>query len=249
LREHGSLFYGIDLTAEQIEPRLRGRFGRPYVWQAVCASTQDVARELPEGGVAACDEQTAGRGRLRRPWYSPPGLGLLFSLALEPATPPERLAAFSLVAAEAVCVACGPRAAVRWPNDVVIDGRKLAGVLPELRGGKLVLGVGVNVNHTPRDLPAGARVPPTSLLIERSEHVDRTELLLDLLVALEQRYDAFERDGFTGLGRDELRGRHVALADGTAGIADGVDSAGRLVVGGRPFTSAEVERVDVVTRE
>jgi BirA family biotin operon repressor/biotin-[acetyl-CoA-carboxylase] ligase len=241
--------YGIALTAEQIEPRLRGRFGRPYVWRTVCASTQDLARGLPEGGVAACDEQTAGRGRMGRPWRSPPGLGLLFSLALEPTTPPERLAAFSLVAAEAVCVACDPRAAVRWPNDVVIDGRKLAGVLPELRDGKLVLGVGVNVNHGLDDLPGDARVTPTSLLIERGEPVDRAGLLIDLLVALERRYDAFERDGFRGLERDELRGRHVALADGTAGIADGVDEAGRLVVAGRPFTSAEVERVDVATRE
>jgi BirA family transcriptional regulator, biotin operon repressor / biotin---[acetyl-CoA-carboxylase] ligase len=249
LREHGGVFYGIALTAEEIEPRLRGRFGRPYVWRGVCPSTQDIARELPHGGVAACDEQTAGRGRHGRPWRSPPGLGLLFSLALEPATPPARLAPFSLVAAEAVAVVCDPRAAVRWPNDVLIDGRKLAGVLPELRGGKLVVGIGVNVNQQPADLPPDARVTPTSLLIERDGPVDRAALLADLLAELERRYDAFERDGFRGLQRDELLGRRVILADGAAGIAEGVDEHGRLVVDGRRFTSAEVQRVDVATRE
>jgi BirA family transcriptional regulator, biotin operon repressor / biotin---[acetyl-CoA-carboxylase] ligase len=249
LREHGGVFYGIALTAEHMTPLLRGRFGRPYVWQAVCASTQDVARDLPEGGVAVCDEQTAGRGRMGRPWRSPPGLGLLFSLALRPRTPPDRLAAFSLVAAEAVCEVCDPRAAVRWPNDVVIDDRKLAGVLPELRGGTLVLGVGVNVNQLPDDLPSDARVTPTSLRIERGAEVDRAALLADLLEALERRYAAFERDGFTGLERDALRGRHVELVGGAAGIAEGVDGSGRLVVAGRPFTSAEVQRVEVATRE
>ncbi|MDX6643622.1 MAG: BirA family transcriptional regulator, partial [Solirubrobacteraceae bacterium] len=161
------------LTPEQVEPRLRGSFGRPYVWQPVCASTQELARELPEGGVAACDEQTAGRGRRGRSWLSPPGTGLLFSLALEPRTPPDRLAAFSLVAAEATCVVCDPRAMVRWPNDVMIEGRKVAGVLPELRDGKLVLGVGVNAGMDETQLPADARVPATSLQIATGGPVDR----------------------------------------------------------------------------
>jgi BirA family biotin operon repressor/biotin-[acetyl-CoA-carboxylase] ligase len=233
-------------TPEQVEPRLRGRFGRPYVWRLVCESTQELARELPEGGVAACDEQTAGRGRRGRGWYSPPGAGLLFSLALEPRTAPDRLAAFSLVAAEAVCAVCDPKAMVRWPNDVVIEGRKLAGVLPELRDGKLVVGVGVNVNQTTGSLPAQARVPATSLRIERGGEVDRVELLVELLDELERRYDAFERDGFTGLTRDELRGRTVELVDGRRGLCEGVDELGRLIVDGHPHTSAKVERVEVI---
>ncbi len=233
-------------TPEQVEPRLRGRFGKPYVWRLVCESTQELARELPEGGVAACDEQTAGRGRRGRGWYSPPGAGLLFSLALEPRTAPDRLAAFSLVAAEAVCAVCDPKAMVRWPNDVVIEGRKLAGVLPELRDGKLVVGVGVNVNQTTGSLPPQARVPATSLRIERGGEVDRVELLVELLDELERRYDAFERDGFAGLTRDELRGRTVELVDGRRGLCEGVDEHGRLIVDGHPHTSAEVERVELV---
>jgi BirA family biotin operon repressor/biotin-[acetyl-CoA-carboxylase] ligase len=241
------VFYGMALTPEQVEPRLRGSFGRPYVWQPVCASTQELARELPEGGVAACDEQTAGRGRRGRSWLSPPGTGLLFSLALEPRTPPDRLASFSLVAAEAICVVCDPRAMVRWPNDVMIEGRKLAGVLPELRDGKLVLGVGLNANLAEQELPNTARVAPTSLAIERGRPVDRTKLLVDLLAELELRYASFERDGFGGLVRDELRGRTVVLVRGRRGLCEGVDEFGRLVVDGVAHSSAEVERVEVVT--
>jgi BirA family biotin operon repressor/biotin-[acetyl-CoA-carboxylase] ligase len=233
-------------TPEQVGDLLRGRFGKPYVWRRVCESTQELARELPEGGVAACDEQTAGRGRRGREWYSPPGAGLLFSLALEPHTAPDRLPAFSLVAAEAVCTLCDPRAMVRWPNDVMIEGRKVAGVLPELRDGKLVVGFGVNVNQTPGGLPEQARVPATSLRIERGGEVDRVELLVNLVEELERRYDAFERDGFTGLDRDELRGRTGQLVGGRRGLCEGVDELGRLIVDGHAHTSAEVERVEMM---
>jgi BirA family transcriptional regulator, biotin operon repressor / biotin---[acetyl-CoA-carboxylase] ligase len=235
-------------TPEQMEiqHRLRGRFGRPFIWRRVCESTQELARDLPEGGVAACDDQTAGRGRRGREWYVPPGCGLLFSLALEPRTAPDRLASFSLVAAEAVCVVSDPRAMVRWPNDVVIEGRKLAGVLPELRDGKLVVGIGVNVNQTAGGLPKQARVPATSLRIERGGEVDRVELLVELLDELERRYEAFERHGFQGLTRDDLRGHTVQLVGGRGGLCEGVDALGRLVVDGHPHTSAEVERVEMV---
>ncbi len=233
------------MLPEQVEPRLRGRFGRPYLWAEECESTQELARPLPEGGVAACDRQLQGRGRRGRSWHAEAGTGLLFSLALEPRTPPQRLAGFSLVAAEAVAGACHDRALVRWPNDVVLDGRKLAGVLPELRDGKLVLGVGVNVNMSESQLPADTRVPATSLQIATGAQADRVELLVALLAALEVRYDAFERDGFTGLERDELRGRHVTLVGAGSGVSEGVDDDGRLLLDGRAYSSAEVERVEL----
>ena len=134
-----------------------------------------------------------------------------------------------------------PDAQVRWPNDVVVGGRKLAGVLAELREGRLVVGVGVNANLTPAQLPAGARASAaTSLRILRGAPVDRAQLLADLVASIEARYTRFERDGFTGLERDELRGRRVELAGGATGACAGVDASGRLVVDGRPHTSAEV---------
>jgi BirA family biotin operon repressor/biotin-[acetyl-CoA-carboxylase] ligase len=236
----------MPLLPEQVEPRLRGGFGHPYVWQEECPSTQELARGLPHGGVAATDHQTAGRGRRGRSWVAPPGTALLFSLSLTPRTPPDRLAAFSLVAAEAVATACHPTALVRWPNDVIVDGAKLAGVLPEVKDGTLVLGVGINVNMSAEQLPADARVPPTSLRLITGMHVDRAGLLADVLAELEGRYDAFERDGFPGLERDELRGRRVSLSGGPSGTAEGVDREGRLLIDGRALTSAEVERVEQV---
>jgi BirA family biotin operon repressor/biotin-[acetyl-CoA-carboxylase] ligase len=195
--------------------------------------------------VAACEEQTAGRGRRGRTWTSPRGAGLLFSLSLHPRTPPDRLPPLTLVVADAVAEAAWPRATVRWPNDVVVDGHKLAGILAEARDGRVVVGIGVNANHGAGDLPPDTRVAPTSLRLLRGEPVDRAALLADVLEAVEARYRAFERDGFSGLARDDLRERRVRLAGGAEGRSDGVDAQGRLVVAGIPHTADEVTAVDV----
>ena len=141
--------------------------------------------------------------------------------------------------------AAWPEAAVRWPNDVVVDGHKLAGILAEVRDGEVVVGIGVNANHELDDLPADARVAPTSLRLLSGGPVNRAALLADILEAIERRYRAFERDGFSGLLRDDLRGRRVSLAGGAEGICDGVDGEGRLVVAGVAHTADEVVSVDV----
>jgi BirA family transcriptional regulator, biotin operon repressor / biotin---[acetyl-CoA-carboxylase] ligase len=231
------------LRPEAVSPLFRGRFGHPYVYRRSCPSTQDLVRGRAEGTVAACELQTAGRGRMGRRWVSPLGAGVLFSVALEPRTPPERLPPLGLAIAEAVCEAAWPAAQVRWPNDVVVDGRKLAGVLAEIRDGSLAVGVGVNANLAADQLPQEARVDATSLLLLRGAPVDRARLLADLVAAIETCYRRFEEEGFQGLGRDELRGRRVALAGGAEGLCEGVDGEGRLVVAGRAHTSAEVTAV------
>jgi BirA family transcriptional regulator, biotin operon repressor / biotin---[acetyl-CoA-carboxylase] ligase len=231
------------LRPEAVVPLFRGRFGDPYIYLQSCPSTQELVRSAGEGAVGACELQTAGRGRMGRRWTSPWGAGVLFSIALEPRTPAELLPPFGLVVAEAVCDATWPQAEVRWPNDVVVNGCKLAGVLTELREGRLVVGVGVNANLSADDLPADARVSATSLRILHGAPVDRAQLLADLVAAIEQRYHRFERDGFTGIERDELRGRRVELAGGARGVCTGVDEHGRLVVAGRAHTSAEVTAV------
>lgn len=233
------------MRPDAVVPLLRGRFGNPYVWRETCPSTQELARGLPEGGVATCEEQTAGRGRRGRTWTSRRGAGLLFSLSLHPRTPPERLPPLTLVVAEAVAEAAWPTAAVRWPNDVMVGGRKLAGILAEVRGGAVVIGIGMNANHEAHDLPRNARIAPTSLRLLRGEPVDRAHLLADVLETVEARYRAFEVHGFAGLGRDDLRGRRVRLAGGAEGRSDGVDAHGRLVVAGVPHTAAEVTAVEV----
>jgi BirA family biotin operon repressor/biotin-[acetyl-CoA-carboxylase] ligase len=184
------------LRPESVVPRLRGRFGHPYLYVEVCPSTQRLlGDEHSEGAVAVTEEQTEGRGRLGRRWLSPPGVSLLFSILLEPAVESARLPELSLVAGEAVAGAieavAGVTPEVKLPNDILLDGQKAAGILAEAREGRVVLGIGVNVNVGEDELPTGVDRPATSLLVETGRALDRAELLVEILERLEQRYDAW----------------------------------------------------------
>ena len=183
-----------ELTAERLAPLLRGRFGQPYRYEAVVESTQRlVADDAPEGALVVADEQTQGRGRLGRRWEAPPGTSLLFSLALRPRVPGDRLPELSLVAggavAEAVADATGLDVEVKFPNDLLVGGRKVAGILAEAREGLVVLGIGVNVNQRADELPGETRLPATSLRLAGGRELDRAELLVAILARLERAYD------------------------------------------------------------
>ena len=184
------------LSPQAVEPRLRGRFGRPYEYVASTASTQLLLPpEAPEGALVAADEQTAGRGRLGRRWLAPAGTSLLCSLQLRPAIASERLPELTGVAAnacaEAVAALTGLEPELKFPNDVLVGGRKLAGVLAEAREKRVVLGIGVNVNVTAEELPQEVDRPATSLLVETGCELDRADLLAELLERLERRYDTW----------------------------------------------------------
>ena len=175
-----------------VVPRLRGRLGRPFTFVERTASTQRLLDGAPEGAVAATDEQTEGRGRLGRTWQAPAGTSLLFSIVLVPPVAPARMPELSLVAGTAVAEAIesetGLRATIKHPNDVLIEGRKVAGILAEASEGRVVLGVGVNVSQTASQLPEGVQTPATSLSLEGAA-VDRVELLAAILERLEEHYD------------------------------------------------------------
>jgi BirA family transcriptional regulator, biotin operon repressor / biotin---[acetyl-CoA-carboxylase] ligase len=182
------------LTPTDVVPRLRGRFGSPYTYVERCASTQRLlAENAPEGAVAAADEQTEGRGRLGRTWSAPAGSSVLVSIALHPKVPPPRLPELSIVAAEACAAAiaevAGVEPTLKHPNDVLVDGRKVAGVLAEAREGRVVVGIGINVSQRAAELPERVEHPATSLLLETGREHDRTELLVALLDHLERHYD------------------------------------------------------------
>jgi BirA family transcriptional regulator, biotin operon repressor / biotin---[acetyl-CoA-carboxylase] ligase len=182
------------LAPETVVPRLRGRFGHPYVFAEECPSTQRLlGDEHSEGAVALTEEQTEGRGRLGRSWLSPRGVSLLFSVLLEPPVETARLPELTVVAGEACADAIGQvtglEPEIKLPNDVLIGGRKTAGILAEARDGRVVLGIGVNVNVTAPDLPQGIDPPATSLLLETGSEVDRVELLVEILDRLERAYD------------------------------------------------------------
>ena len=130
--------------------------------------------------------------------------------------------------------ATGLAAQIKWPNDVMLNRRKVAGCLAELKDGAVVLGIGVNVNQRPAQLPAEAKVPAGSLRSITGREYDRAPILAELLLELEQRYDAWRDDGLASLyedlgARDFLRGRRVTV-DGAAGTAQMITRDGRLAV-------------------
>ena len=203
--------------------------GSPRVHWRSTDSTNERARELamagaPHGTLVTAGEQTAGRGRQGRAWTAPPGSAVLMSVVLR--DPNELL---PLAAAVAVCEAVPADCAIKWPNDVWIGGRKLAGILAEGRPqeGWAVLGIGLNV--TTAEFPGELRDTATSLRLEGVES-DTESVLGDLLAALDRRLrdDAGELLG-AWRERDALRGRPVRWRDGE-GTAAGIDDSGSLLV-------------------
>jgi BirA family transcriptional regulator, biotin operon repressor / biotin---[acetyl-CoA-carboxylase] ligase len=181
-------------TREAVSPLLRGRFGHEYVYAESTPSTQRLlTAEAPEGAVAVADAQTEGRGRLGRHWDAPAASGVLCSVQLRPPVDASRFPQLTVVGAEAcrdaIKAVTGLETELKAPNDVLAGGRKLAGVLGEASDGRVVLGVGINVNLAADELPEDVRIPATSLLVETGGEVDRRELLAALLEALERRYD------------------------------------------------------------
>lgn len=188
------------LEPEAVLPALRGRFGREYAYVESAPSTQLLLEpDAQEGAVAVADEQTAGRGRLGRRWFAPAGTSLLCSVQLRPEVSPERLPELTGVAAracaEAIAAMTGIQPELKFPNDLLAGGRKVAGILAEAREGRVVLGIGVNVNVEEVDLPTEVDRPATSLLVETGGPISRADLLVELLERLEQRYDAWVDQG------------------------------------------------------
>ena len=187
-----------DLSPASVEPLLQGRLGRPYRFVEECASTQRLLEEdEAEGTTVATDLQTHGRGRLGRTWETPGGRALLFSVLLRPAPPMALWPELSLVAGDAVANALrgetGVPAELSHPNDVVIEGRKVAGLLAEASVGRVVLGIGVNVNQAADELPADTPKPSTSLRAETGHEWPRAPLLAAILLEVERRYDEWQR--------------------------------------------------------
>lgn len=214
-------------------------------------STNAVAREMaragaPHGSLAVCDEQTAGRGRLQRRWETPPNEALTQSLIVRASLPPERAQLITMAAAvasaqaiEAVCPTL--RAGIKWPNDVVSEGRKCVGVLCELAldGGSLayaVVGVGINVNQTAFSDELAQKA--ISLRMACGVEIDRWQLLSAYLNHMEEAVDALEREGLNGilgeyLSRSVTIGRDVrvlAPSETYTARAHGMDETGALLV-------------------
>jgi len=215
-------------------------------------STNDLAvhyaeNGAPEGTVVTAEHQTKGRGRLGRSWHSPAHLGIYFSVILRPAFRPEEAPGLSLVAALALAETLVPRDAghvqIKWPNDILINGRKVAGILTELAADRnkithVIVGVGINVNQRAGDFPPDLRATATSLRRELKHKVDRLELLRAFLLNLERGYDRYLKFrlkyAHARLRRlSSLLGQTVTVASGRShqtGIVKDIDAHGRLVL-------------------
>lgn len=244
------------LYPEEIGHGLATRWlGRELHYFDETDSTNRVALELARqgashGAAVVAESQTAGRGRLGRRFHSPPYLNLYTSLVLRPrislAEAPAWILASAVAVADGVADALGPDAAVeiKWPNDVLVGGRKTCGILLELgaeaaRVAFLVLGIGVNLNVDPASFPEEFRASATSLAAEAGRPIDRAGFTRALFARLEPVLDACAASGFHGIlprfeAHFRMRGRAVRVRelDGSerAGRVQGIDADGALLL-------------------
>ena len=246
------------LTAERLLPGLRTRWlGRTLHWLEETDSTNRVAQELaragaPEGTAVVAEGQTAGRGRLGRNFFSPPFHNLYTSIVLRPkasaALTPATVLAAAVAVADAVADTVGGRdlVEIKWPNDVLLAGLKVSGILLELgaegtRVAYLVLGIGVNLNVPRESFPDEFRARAGSLRSFLGARVDRIAFTRRLYEGLERTLDRCAADGLPGVLPEfeawfRMRGRRVRVAgvggnDVLEGIALGVDRSGALRLG------------------
>ncbi len=239
--------------AAEVLPLLKTEvIGRVLHYREITDSTNRDAAAGAEAGcghgtVFCADEQRSGRGRMTRTWFSPPGGNLYFSMVLRPAVATALAASLPLVAGLAVAAAVrrlapelDPR--VKWPNDILIDGRKVCGILCEMQAQidcgvrYIIAGAGVNVNIDRELFPAELRQRATSLKAESGRSFSRAGLLAGVLNEFETYYEIWQREGFQPLtammdSYDALKGRVIAVQQGgrmITGEAVGVQSDGAL---------------------
>jgi BirA family biotin operon repressor/biotin-[acetyl-CoA-carboxylase] ligase len=235
--------------AERFRARSRAAkppLGRPLMYQAVTGSTNDdallAARSgAPHGSLFVADEQTAGRGRRGNAWLAAPGESLLFSVLLRPELELGQVSALTLAVGLALRDAVAPliaaSAQLKWPNDLYVEGKKLAGVLVEsqLQGERLqavVVGVGLNVAS--REFPEAIAARATSLALLGATRLEREALLQEILDSLALRVAAYQATGVAGIlaelnAADALRDQRLRV-EGRSGVGRGLDAQGRLLL-------------------
>lgn len=245
--------------------------GKEVLCYRTIGSTNNLAFRLaesgaPEGTLIVADEQTKGRGRMGRNWYSPPKLGLWMSLILRPDIPPSKAPSLSICAglalAQAIGEITGLDAKTKWPNDCLLNGRKVGGVLLELsaeldRINFMIAGIGVNVNHQFNDFPKNLSAIATSLRIELGKEVPRIKLLTSFLERFESIYLDFKKNGLSPqrslIKKSSFHlGAKVTVKSGKErieGIAEDIDDNGSLIIRvgkeKRVVTTGEVTLADL----
>jgi BirA family biotin operon repressor/biotin-[acetyl-CoA-carboxylase] ligase len=243
-----------------IERRNPGTIGWRIHYHREVGSTQEVAAQLAAAGAehgtaVIAEAQTAGRGRMGRQWHSPPGANLYTTIVLRPKIPIAEVPRLSLVAGVAAAQALDSIApsmvALKWPNDVWLNGKKAGGIIAEAVSDAdqhlkcVLLGIGLNLNLAAEDMPAELRLRATSVLIETGQRCDRVALAAALFSRLDNRYMEFEAQGFEAIRPawerySALGGKRVTVVDGAArqtGVVLGIDSTGALLLDGGGATT------------
>jgi BirA family biotin operon repressor/biotin-[acetyl-CoA-carboxylase] ligase len=257
---------GFDLARFERESAARKlSLGRPVHWRDETQSTNDDAllaarNGIPHGALFGAEAQSHGRGRRGSEWISEPGAGLWFSVLLRPKLAAEAVAGLSLCAGLAVRDALAPRVStptqVKWPNDVLAGGKKLAGILIEsqVSGAKIssvIVGIGINVEQT--EFPEPISNIATSLALLSAAERSREPLLGDVLAALQARIAELEAGGMSAVSEavrphDALLDRKLRV-DELSGTGAGIDASGRLLLRSddgsvTPIVSGHVELLD-----
>ena len=240
------------IAEEEVASRLQTeRMGRQIRYFSRIDSTNQYAKRIaeegaPDGTLIIADEQTAGKGRSGRTWVTPPAEAIAFTLLLRPELSPDRISMVTLVMGLAVTNAVnslyGVSAGIKWPNDVVIKGRKLCGILTEMSAevrqvNYIVIGVGINANLT--SFPEEIREIATSLKLELGRDINRAELIARVMTEFERLYAEFEAQGDLGAVMQEYNelclnaGSKVRVLDPNGeytGTSCGINSMGELLV-------------------
>jgi len=229
-------------------------------------STNTVAVQLaesgaPEGQIVTAEEQRKGRGRFTRNWHSPTGTGIYMSIILRPFLKPAEAPGLSIMTAVALADTlegyCPEKVQIKWPNDVLISGRKVAGILTELSAERdavnhVIIGIGINVNQELTDFPEEIRGIATSVRHALRRKISRVELVQSFLLHLEKHYKSFLQDrlrrALPAIRRySSLIGREITVCSGRTqmtGLARDIDQEGRLILetsdGLVPLTAGEV---------
>jgi len=266
------------LSHENISSGLKTKFvGRNlYVFDELDSTNMTAcemaAKGAAEGTLVVADGQKAGRGRFGRKWYSPSGINLYLSVILRPSIKPELVSQLTLVAAVALVDALSPfistrkRVEIKWPNDILVQGKKCAGILSEMKMDKsdvgyVVLGIGVNVNLRDHMIPAELSDISTSLLMESSdkEEVNRAQVLQSICENMETWYIKYQRDGFGEVKKawnnySGINGKYVKVAsskkggvhDYETGKALGINDDGALLLVKKNGEVVEVYAGDII---
>lgn len=243
----------MDLNQEFLKQSLAGKLiGHPLYYYEEIGSTNDEAFRLarqgvPEGTVLVAESQSAGKGRMQRVWHSPAGANIYTSIILRPTFEPSRATQISIAAGVAVAETlggyCPGNVSLKWPNDVLVAGRKICGILAQMKlsGNTIdfvVVGIGINVNMKREDFPPDIKDIATSLAVETGGETSRMELIIELYENTAKWYRELKRNGFEGiretwLNWSSMTGRQVSVlchGETLTGRAVGLDDDGALML-------------------